>query len=40
MDQLTWAFGITVAVDFVIAAILFATEQALGLLGFGRLQYR
>jgi hypothetical protein len=39
-DQLTWAFGITVAVDVIIAAILFVTEQTLGLLGFGRLQYR
>jgi hypothetical protein len=38
-DQLTWAFGITVAVDLIIAAILFITEQALGVLGFGRLQY-
>ena len=40
VDQLTWAFGITVAVDLVIALILFATEQTLGLLGLGRLQYR
>jgi len=40
VDQLTWAFGITVAVDLVIAAILFITEQTLGLMGFGRLQYR
>jgi hypothetical protein len=40
MDQLTWAFGITVAVDLVVAALLFVTEQTLGLLGFGRLQYR
>jgi hypothetical protein len=40
VDQLTWAFGITVAVDLVIAAILFVTEQTLGLLGIGRLQYR
>jgi hypothetical protein len=40
VDQLTWAFGITVAVDLVIAAILFVVEQTLALLGFGRLQYR
>jgi hypothetical protein len=40
MDQLTWAFGITVAVDLIIAAVLFVTEQTLGLLGFGRLRYR
>jgi len=40
MDQRAWGFGITVAVDLIIAAILFVTEQALGLLGFGRLQYR
>jgi hypothetical protein len=40
VDQLTWAFGITVAVDLIIAAILFITEQTLGLLGFGRLHYR
>jgi hypothetical protein len=39
-DQLIWAFGITVAVDVVIAALLFITEQTLGLLGFGRLQYQ
>jgi hypothetical protein len=40
VDQLTWAFGITVAVDTIIAAALFITEQVLSLFGFGRLQYR
>jgi len=40
MNQLTWAFGITVAVDLIIAGLLLVTEQTLGLLGFGRLQYR
>lgn len=40
VDQLTWALSITVAVDLIIAAILFIAEQTLGLLGVGRLQYR
>jgi hypothetical protein len=40
VDQLNWAFGITVAVDLIIAAVLFVTEHALGLLGVGRLEYR
>lgn len=40
VDQLTWAFGITVAVDLIIAATLFVAEQTLGMLGFGRLHYR
>jgi hypothetical protein len=38
--QLTLAFGVTVAVDLVVAAVLFVIEQTLALLGFGRLQYR
>jgi hypothetical protein len=40
VDQLTWAFGITVVVDLIIAAVLFVAEQTLGLLGMGRLEYR
>ena len=40
IDQLTWAFGITVAVDLIIVAILWIAERTLGLLGFGRLEYR
>jgi hypothetical protein len=38
-NQLTYAFAVTVAVDLVMAVAAFVTEQALGLLGFGRLQY-
>jgi hypothetical protein len=38
--QLTLAFGVTVAVDLIVGASLFVIEQALALLGFGRLQYR
>ena len=40
VDQLTWAFGITVAVDLIIAAVLLITEQTMGFLGMGRLEYR
>jgi hypothetical protein len=40
VDQLTYAFAIAVTVDLVVAAALFVTEQALALLGFGRLKYR
>lgn len=40
VDQLTYAFAIAVTVDLVFAAALFVAEQALALLGFGRLEYR
>jgi hypothetical protein len=40
VDQLAYTFSIVVIVDVVVAAILFALEQALALLGFGRLEYR
>jgi hypothetical protein len=40
VNQLTYAFSIVVIVDIVVAASLFAFEQALALLGFGRLEYR
>ena len=39
-DQLTYACAVTVVVDLVMAIGVFAAEQALGLLGFGRLEYR
>jgi hypothetical protein len=39
-SQLIYACAVTVAVDLVMAAGVFAAEQALGLLGFGRLEYR
>jgi hypothetical protein len=38
--NLAWVFGLTVVVDLIIAAFLFLIEQSLGLLGFGRVQYR
>jgi len=38
-SQLTYAFAVTVAVDLVFAVLVFAIEQTLGLLGFGRVQY-
>jgi hypothetical protein len=40
VTQLSYAFATAVLIDLVFAAVLFATEQALALLGFGRLQYR
>jgi hypothetical protein len=40
VDQLTYAFAIAVTVDLIVAAFLFVTEQALALLGFGRLEYQ
>jgi hypothetical protein len=40
VDQLTYAFLIVVIVDLVAAASLFVIEQALALLGVGRLEYR
>jgi len=39
-SQLTYAFGVTVAVDLAFAILLFVVEQGLGLLGFGRVHYR
>jgi hypothetical protein len=39
-DQLTYAFAITVIVDFCVMGALFVLEQALALFGFGRLEYR
>ena len=39
-NQLTYAFVVTLAVDLVIAIAVFVAEQTLGLLGFGRLEYR
>ena len=39
-SQLTYAFGVAVAVDLAFAILLFTAEQGLGLLGFGRVRYR
>jgi hypothetical protein len=38
-SQLTYAFAVTVIVDLIFAVLVFAAEQTLGLLGFGRVQY-
>jgi hypothetical protein len=38
-DLLTYAFAFTAVLDFVVAGLLFLIEQALALLGFGRLKY-
>ena len=38
--QLTYAFAVTAAVDLIFAALLFLVEQALALIGMGRIQYR
>jgi len=38
-SQLTYAFGVTVAVDLAFAILVFVAEQGLGLLGFGRIRY-
>jgi hypothetical protein len=39
-SQLTYAFGITIAVDLAFGVLLFTVEQGLTLLGFGRVQYQ
>ena len=39
-SQLTYAFAVTVAVDLVFGIVLWFVERLLGLLGFGRLEYR
>jgi hypothetical protein len=39
-SQLTYAFAIAAIIDLVFAILLFLVEQSLGLLGFGRIQYR
>lgn len=38
-NRLTYAFAVTVLIDLGFAAALFVIEQALALLGFGRLKY-
>ncbi|MBN1581297.1 MAG: hypothetical protein JXA89_11395 [Anaerolineae bacterium] len=40
MDYLTYAFAMTIVIDVIFGAILFLIEQGLGLLGFGRIDYR
>jgi hypothetical protein len=40
IDYLTYAFAITIVIDIIFGTILFLIEQGLGLLGFGRIEYR